>query len=104
VVCRLKTCTTLESSGPATWQMPCRVSTLPLRYVSFLARQIVLGGVQAQDLYDPREQWASYLTNGFKLIRDSSVKAWLTSVVASQVDLVCRLKTCMTLESSGPAT
>ena len=34
--------------------------------VSFLACQIVLGGMQTQDLYDPREQWASYLTNALK--------------------------------------
>ncbi len=27
---------------------------------------MISAGVQTQDLYDPREQWASYLTNALK--------------------------------------
>ena len=88
MVCRLKTCTTLESSRAATSPGHCNAETL-----SFSARHVVLSGAQTQDLCDSREQWASYLTNALKPIRDSSVKAWSTSTVASQVDLVCRLKT-----------
>ena len=34
--------------------------------VSDSARHVVFSGVQTQDLYDPREQWASYLTNALK--------------------------------------
>jgi len=54
--------------------------------VSFSARQMVLSDTQTQDLYDPREQWASYFTNALQCRNTALRYGRLQSVCLSTPD------------------